>query len=187
MASTAVYTKAASYYHWMVAAPLLGSVASVLIAQEIPKEDKEGKGKWMWRHKSLGVLTGLVVAPRLGYRLMNIGKYQIEHLPGHGPIMGILSNASHLALYGFMVVMPTTGIAMGMFGGKGLPFFWTTIPGFENKNGKLAGQNFKIHKFVGTYGKYLIPVHAGAAVGHYFTGAPKIFSRINPFRGPPKH
>lgn len=36
--------------------------------------------------------------------------------------------------------MPATGIAMGMYGGKGLPFFWTTIPGFEQKNGKLAGQ-----------------------------------------------
>jgi hypothetical protein len=27
-----------------------------------------------------------------------------------------------------------------MYGGKGVPFFWTTIPGFEQKNGKLAGQ-----------------------------------------------
>ena len=54
--------------------------------------------------------------------------------------MDIASNASHIALYGFMTIMPATGIAMGMYGGKGLPFFWTTIPGFENKNGKLAGQ-----------------------------------------------
>ena len=28
---------------------------------------------------------------------------------------------------------------MGMYSGKGLPFFWTTLPGFE-PNGKLAGQ-----------------------------------------------
>lgn len=39
-----------------------------------PKEEKEEKMKWMWRHKSLGVLTGMVVAPRLAYRLFNIGK-----------------------------------------------------------------------------------------------------------------
>ena len=54
--------------------------------------------------------------------------------------MTIASQASHLALYGFMTIMPATGIAMGMYGGKGLPFFWTTIPGFEQKNGNLAGQ-----------------------------------------------
>mmetsp|Transcript_7906 Transcript_7906/g.9857 ORF Transcript_7906/g.9857 Transcript_7906/m.9857 type:complete len:188 (+) Transcript_7906:113-676(+) len=187
MSVASVYTRSAAYYHWMVAAPLIGSVGSVLKAQDIPKEEKDEKMKWMWRHKSLGVLTGLVVAPRLGYRLFNMGKYQIEHLPGHGPIMNMLGQASHIALYGFMTIMPATGIAMGMYGGKGLPFFWTTIPGFENKNGKLAGQNFKIHKLVGTYGKFLIPVHVGAAFGHYFTGAPKIFARINPFRGPPMH
>lgn len=108
-------------------------------------------------------------------------------LPGTGPIEGVLSKVSHVALYGFMTVMPGTGIAMGLYGGKGLPFFWTTIPGFEQKNGKIAGQSFKIHKQLGTYGKYLVPLHASAAFGHYFTNAPRIFTRINPFRGPPKH
>jgi len=39
---------------------------------------------------------------------------------------------------------------------------------------------------VGEYGKYLIPIHAGAAVGHASMGQ-KIFARINPFRGPPRH
>ena len=41
--SAGVYTIAASYYHWLVAAPLMGSVASVLICQQSPKEEK---GKW---------------------------------------------------------------------------------------------------------------------------------------------
>lgn len=177
------YTKLASVYHWIVAAPLIGSVGCVLKSQNSPKEEK---GKWMWRHKSLGSLVGILVLPRLGYRLINAAKYPGE-LPGSGPIEGALSKASHLALYGFMTIMPATGIAMGLYGGKGLPFFWTTIPGFSEKNGKFAGQSFKIHKTVGTYGKFLIPLHSGAAVGHYFTNAPKIFSRINPFRGPPKH
>lgn len=45
---------------------------------------------------------------------------------------------SHAAAYGLMTVMPVTGIAMGYYGGKGLPFFFTTIPGAqgEDKNGK---------------------------------------------------
>lgn len=54
--------------------------------------------------------------------------------------MDLAAQAGHLGLYGFMIVMPATGIAMGLYGGKGLPFFWTEIPGFEKKNGKLAGQ-----------------------------------------------
>jgi 1,2-dihydroxy-3-keto-5-methylthiopentene dioxygenase len=87
---------------------------------------------------------------------------------------------THYALYGFMVVMPVTGITMGYFGGKGLPFFYTALPGGE-KNGAVAGQAFKIHKLAGTYGKYLIPLHVGAAGQHAVRGH-SIFYRVNPFR-----
>eukprot|EP00559_Dactyliosolen_fragilissimus_P006970 CAMPEP_0184856878 /NCGR_PEP_ID=MMETSP0580-20130426/2045_1 /TAXON_ID=1118495 /ORGANISM="Dactyliosolen fragilissimus" /LENGTH=182 /DNA_ID=CAMNT_0027352139 /DNA_START=76 /DNA_END=624 /DNA_ORIENTATION=- len=179
----AQYTKTASYFHWLVAAPLIGSVASVLKCQQTPKELKEEKMKWMWRHKSLGTLTGIIVAPRLIYRLMSMSKYKIGHLPGTNKAQGLAADASHLGLYAFMTIMPATGIAMGMYGGKGLPFFWTSIPGFEQTNGKIAGQSFKIHKTLGTYGKYLIPLHSGAAVAHAGMGH-KIFARINPFGSP---
>jgi cytochrome b561 len=64
----AAYSVVASYYHWMVAVPVLGCVGSVLKAQDSPKNEK---GKWMWRHKSFGLLTGLIVAPRLAYRIFN--------------------------------------------------------------------------------------------------------------------
>jgi cytochrome b561 len=54
----AAYSVTATYYHWMVAIPLAGAIGTVLKAQDAPKEEK---GKWMFRHKSLGLLTGLVV------------------------------------------------------------------------------------------------------------------------------
>ena len=81
----------------------------------------------------------------------------VGHLPGTGPVAGAASSASHLGLYGFMTIMPLTGIGMGMYGGKGLPFFWTTIPGFEKKNGKLAGQVSTISIFVFKYASLLLP------------------------------
>ena len=75
--------------------------------------------------------------------------------------------------------MPATGLAMGYFGGKGLPFFWTTIPGAQGdaKRGKWAGQAFKIHKTVGTYWKYLPLVHFGA-VGVHFAKGQNILKRM---------
>ena len=182
MSAASAYTIAASYYHWIVAAPLMGSVASVLICQQSPKEEK---GKWMWRHKSLGLLTGLVVAPRLGYRLINSAKFKVGHPTGTGPIEGKLADLSHLALYGFMTIMPASGIAMGYYGGKGLPFFFTTIPGAQTKNGDIAKQSFSIHKTLGTYGKYLIPIHIGGAMKHSLAGN-AIWRRVNPF-GRPMH
>ena len=161
---------------------------TVLKAQEAPKAEK---GLWMHRHKSLGLLTGILVAPRLGYRLFNAAKYRVGHIAGTGPLEQKAADASHLLLYGFMTIMPASGIAMGYFGGKGLPFFGTTISGIvhtdETKKGnqKIAGQAFKIHKTLGTYGKFLIPLHAAGAVQHAARGH-TIFARVNPFRSP-KH
>lgn len=56
----------------------------------------------------------------------------------------------------------------------------TTLPGGQ-ANGEVAKQAFSIHKQVGIYGKYLLPMHVGAASLHVVRGHP-ILARINPFR-----
>jgi len=90
-----------------------------------------------------------------------------------------------------MTIMPATGIAMGYFGGKGLPFFGTTFKGMDitednkKQSQSIAKNSFNIHKQVGIYGKYLVPLHVAGAVQHYVRGH-AIFSRINPFGGRPK-
>ena len=71
MATSTAYPIAASYFHWFAAAPMIMSIGSVLKAQDSPKSEK---GLWMHRHKSFGLLSGIIVAPRVGYRLMNATK-----------------------------------------------------------------------------------------------------------------
>jgi cytochrome b561 len=172
------YSRAAGMFHWLAAFPMIGCVASVLQAQQAPKELK---ADLMFRHKSLGLLTGLIVAPRFAYRLFNRAGYKVQELPGNATWENIAGNISHYALYGFMTVMPATGIAMGYYGGKGLPFFYTTLSGASEANGAIAKRSFQIHKQLGTYGKFLVPLHVGASAMHYFRGQ-SIFTRINPFR-----
>ena len=63
------------------------------------------------KDKSLGLLTGIIVAPRLGYRLINAAQFKsVGHPVGTGPIEGKLADASHAALYAFMTIMPISGI-----------------------------------------------------------------------------
>jgi 1,2-dihydroxy-3-keto-5-methylthiopentene dioxygenase len=208
------YTATASYFHWIVAFPLIGTVGTVLKAQQAPKEEK---GEWMWRHKSLGLLTGMVVVPRVAYRLLSRDSYHVQNLLGNSSTENFLGKITHYMLYGFMTIMPATGVAMGYYGGKGLPFFATTFPSVvatddetKKRNGQIAKQvctaieinkvwcsshtnlslyvlvakkSFNIHKQLGVYGKYLIPVHVGASFLHYFRGQ-VIYARINPFRPP---
>lgn len=174
------YTTTAASFHWFAAAPMIGSIASVLTAQNSPKSEK---GKWMHRHKSLGLLSGMIVAPRFAYRLFGGSNYNVQKMVGNAPWENMAGKATHYLLYGFMVAMPVSGVAMGYYGGKGLPFFWTTLSGAKEANGEIAKNAFKFHKTVGTYGKFLVPAHAGAAFMHYFRGQ-SIFARINPFRAP---
>merc|ERR1739846_22756 len=116
----------------------------------------------MFRHKSLGLLSAMIVTPRIAYRLFSPGAYNVKEIVGISSLESIAAKAGHYALYGFMTVMPATGIAMGYYGGKGLPFFYTTVPGIKStddetkkRNGGIAKQSFKLHKQIGTYGKFL--------------------------------
>ncbi|GAB5032615.1 cytochrome b561 [Nannochloropsis oceanica] len=175
LAGPETYSKALSLFHWLVGLSMMGSVGAVLQAQQVKGKEK---GVWMFRHKSLGLLAGILIAPRFIFRLSSKIPAPMKEWNGFEQIA---SKISHLGLYGFMVGMPVSGIAMGYYGGKGLPFFWTTLDGAATANGEVAKQAFSIHKTMGTYGKYLIPLHVGAAGAHAVRGQ-AIFARINPFR-----
>jgi len=81
-----------------------------------------------------------------------------------------------------LALLPATGVAMGYFGGKGLPFFTTTLPGAQGAavDGKLAGQAFKIHKQFGWYFEMLFLAHMGGVAFHMARGE-AILARILPF------
>ncbi len=66
--------------------------------------------------------------------------------------------------------MPVTGITMGYFSGKGIPFFGFIIPGKKEPVGSIAGAAYKAHTFVGPFFEYLIPFHMGAAGFHALKG-----------------
>ncbi|TFJ84892.1 hypothetical protein NSK_003924 [Nannochloropsis salina CCMP1776] len=175
LAGPIAYSKALSLFHWLVGFTMIGSVGAVLQAQQVKGKEK---GVWMHRHKSLGLLAGMLVAPRFIFRLTSKVPAPMKEW---STMEQLASKFTHLSLYGLMVGMPATGIAMGYYGGKGLPFFWTKFDGAATANGEVAKQAFSIHKTMGTYGKYLIPLHMGAAGAHMARGQ-AIFSRINPFR-----
>ena len=106
-------------------------------------DDKEKKGTFMRIHKSFGTLMVALVVPRIALRLATkIPK------PLPGPAwQHLAAQAGHVGLYGVMVFMPVSGIAMGYFGGKGIPFFFTDIAGAETPNGAIAKQAYQVRCF----------------------------------------
>ena len=95
------YSVPAAWFHWATAVPLVGCIGTVLKAQQAPKEEK---GLWMHRHKSLGTLTGMIVAPRLAYRIMSSSRaYNVMEVQGASAFEHLAAKAGHTFLYAFMV------------------------------------------------------------------------------------
>lgn len=159
--------------HWSSGLTMMGCVGTVLAAQQVKGKQK---GDLMFIHKSLGTLAGILLAPRLLIRLASSRKIP-AHVPGAQWEIWA-GTFSHLAMYAFTIVMPVTGIAMGYFGGKGLPFFVTTIPGAEKANGGIAKQAFGIHKQAGQFFEYFVPVHVGAVAFQFAVKGRNILPRM---------
>lgn len=144
----------------------------VLAAQNT--QDKAEKGKYMFWHKSFGLLAAGLLGPRLIARFTSkspgpiIGANTMEHLAG---------SLSHIAMLGFAIVLPVSGVIMGTFSGFGLPFFFTTIPSLR-KEPDVAKQAYNIHKQAGQIFEYFIPLHVAGAFYHVFRGH-TIFARIS--------
>lgn len=189
-ASTAFYSRTASWLHWGAALPMMGSVGAVLRAQQLPKRSDERQW-WMHQHESLGLLTAMILVPRVAYRAFAHKSYAaVRDVPHLTPIEKALSKTTYVGLHGFGVMLSVTGVAMNYISGWGLPFFAWKIPGLpktdENKQkyGKLAYQMYQVHNQVGYYGKFLIPLHVVGTMKHAVQGQ-AIYARINPLRRAP--
>jgi cytochrome b561 len=166
------YSTGVQILHWTNGGAMAGCVATVLLAQNT--KDKAEKGKYMFLHKSLGLLAFALLTPRIFFRVTSqtpaaiAGAHAVEHL---------LAKISHGIMYAFIIFMPVSGVAMGYFGGNGLPFFFTTIPGATAKKPEIAKPAYEWHKKAGVIFEYLVPLHIAGALGHYARGH-TIFSRI---------
>ena len=81
-------------------------------------EEKKSKGDLMFYHKSFGALAMAALVPRLAVRLASRAK--IPAVPEGHFLEQMAGRVSHLALYGFIIALPVTGVTMGMMGGKGV-------------------------------------------------------------------
>jgi cytochrome b561 len=179
MPTPAAYGGGVKMLHWLSGGSVLGCFAYVNLAQNT--KDKDAKMNYMFMHKSFGTLAAGLMLPRLALRLAS---------KAPGPLTNaaweqMLAKASHAAMYGFLIAMPATGVAMGYFGPKGLPFFTTTLPGMDAAKrkeigaGKIAGQAFKIHKLLGQPMEILFAAHL-TGVGYHIARGHGIFARIVP-------
>lgn len=79
-----------------------------------------------------------------------------------------LSGLMHLALYGFLLLMPLLGWLMLSAGDKVIPFWSFQLPALVGPDPDLAASIKEIHEWLGTAGYVLIAAHTLGALAHHY-------------------
>src|SRR5262245_35036490 len=118
------YTTFAIALHWIIAALIATLIVLGLYMTGLPRNTPE-RAYFLNLHKSLGLLTLLIVAVRIAWRL----SHKPPPLPPATPAWQRHGAAlSHRLLYAVMVLQPATGYLMSSFGKYGVQFFGIPLP-----------------------------------------------------------
>lgn len=177
------YTKTAVILHWLIAIFLVGMFLLGWFMTEIPKEatkqtsfDVFNLGIYTWQvaqeisprafyfnlHKSLGITIFALIAIRLLWRITNKPP---APLTSYSALERKVATGTHHLLYLFMVVIPSTGLLMSIYGKYSVSWFGLElIKGADNKG--LRDFFEGSHEFVGIVLLVLVALHVLAALKH---------------------
>jgi cytochrome b561 len=177
---TARYTATAIALHWLIALLLLGQFAFGLALDDIPR-GTPARGYYVNLHKSSGILIGLLILLRLGWRLTHTP----PPLPASMPRwQRRAARFSHVLLYACMLALPLSGYLGSNFSKHGVKFFnlvrWApwgpddkTLYAFFNGAHHLAALLLAL----------LVAVHVLAVAKHMLIDRDGLLLRMWPQRG----
>jgi len=113
------YTTTAITLHWLIALLLLGQFAFGLLLDDIQR-GTPARGIYVNLHKSSGILIGLLILARIGWRLT----HRPPPLPDTMPAwQRHAARLSHIVLYLCMAMLPLSGYLASNFSRHGIKFF----------------------------------------------------------------
>ncbi|MED9474553.1 cytochrome b, partial [Escherichia ruysiae] len=83
-------------------------------------------------------------------------------------------------LYISFLVLPISGLAIMVFGGKAWSLLGIDIPTFANTDGEVKSVAKTIHESLANIGYLLITLHAGAALIHHYIQKDNTLVRMLP-------
>ena len=178
------YTRTAMLLHWVVVVLLLGQFAFGWYLESIPRGIPE-RGYFVNLHKSTGLLIGLVILVRIGWRLAHTPPPLSVSVPRW---QRQAAAASHYLLYVLMLVMPVSGYLASNFSKFGINFFNSVKLAPWGSDDKLLYAIFnQTHIVTSWLLLTLVLVHVLAALKHLLVDRDTVFLRMLPQRLPVRH
>jgi len=160
-------------FHWIISITIIIMlIVGFIMTSMAPSDDK-------WQlygmHEAVGAIVLSLVVLRFLWRVINIGPLLPQDLPNW---QKLASTVTHYLLYGFMFLMPISGILMARFGGHELNVFnLFTLPAYE-KNTHLSGFFHNIHVNSALAFSALIALHISAGLYHHFIRKDNVLIRM---------
>ena len=172
-----VYSPVARFFHWLTV--LLVAIMfplGIIMSERAEENIWDATTNTMFStHKLLGFIILLLIICRLTYRLVH-GAPDDE--PTLEPWQKLVSHLTHWALYGLLLLVPL----VGWFGVQLFPaldvFGWFSLPAVVSPNEKAAEFVFEIHEVAAFALLFLIAMHIGAALFHYFIRKDGVLNRM---------
>ena len=163
--------------HWFMALLMVAVFASIEL-RVLYAKGTEMRDFMKALHFMLGLSVLLMVVLRLAARWAS--PKPVEAAPANAlqTWSQRLAAVGHLALYGFMLLMPLAGWLALSAAGKPIPFFGLELPALMGPNKTFAHDIKELHEAVGEAGYWLIGIHVAAALGHHYVLKDGLMSRM---------
>jgi cytochrome b561 len=168
------FTRTAIVLHWLIAVLLLGQFTFGVLLDDIPR-NTPARGYYINLHKSIGLLIGLLIVLRIGWRLC--------HAPPPLPPMAAWQRraaaASHVGLYLCMALMPLSGYLASNFSRHGIKFFNVVrLAPWGSDDRALYALFNGIHGITAIVLAMLVGLHVLAVVKHTLIDRDRLLARM---------
>ena len=161
--SQSTYTRVAIVLHWVLALALIGQFGFGLWMEEIPKDPPGVRAFWFNLHKSFGLVIGLLVLWRMGWRITHSVP---PEMPGTPFWQVKLAQLNHGLMYLAMLLIPVSGFLGSSFSQYPVKFFGFPLPRLWEPNPEMKELCSEWHEGAAWVLAGLLAVHVLAVVWH---------------------
>ena len=164
--------------HWLMVI-LMAAVFASIEARALIEKGTELRDLFKMWHFMLGLLVLILVAIRIYLRCAQVTP---KITPPLSTMQAYGAKAAHLILYTFMIAMPILGWFVLSAKGRVIPFFGLELPALIPYDKPFSKILEGWHEDIGSWGYYLIALHAIAALVHHYVKKDNTLIRMLPLK-----